>query len=187
MRRPDTTGQPWLRARNELHRRLVGDVLEIGPGVSPTLPTRGTWLGVERSRGRVKHLARRISAGGRGIQATAIAGRAEDLPVPDASVDVVVSTWVLCSVDDQAAALREIRRVLRPGGRFVFCEHVGAEPGTFVHAVQRLAAPISRAVDRGCDPSRQTRRTMESVGFRGTIADYRMSRWTTILVGTVDR
>lgn len=190
MRSP-APGPAWMRARSELHRRIIGDVLEIGPGSTPTLPARGTWIGIEPSPRRLKRLPRVLesaTAGRGGVRAEAVAGRAERLPVPDSSIDVVVSTWVLCSVDDQSIALREIRRVLRPAGRLVLCEHVGAEPGSLVNAVQRAVAPVSRVLDRGCDPSRQTRRTIESAGFRGSaIDDFRVSRWTTIVVGTADR
>jgi len=81
--------------------------------------------------------------------------KAEDMRdvVPDASVDFVVSTHVLCSVDDVRAVLAEIHRVLRPGGKFVFLEHVLADAerhGAAVAAVQRAVAPVFFVVGDGC-------------------------------------
>jgi SAM-dependent methyltransferase len=93
-------------------------------------------------------------AAGAGGMRQVIAGRAEAIPLPAASFDAVLSTAVLCSVDDLAEALAEIRRVLKPGGRLVFLEHVAAPPGSALLRMQRLIAPINRIVDRGCDPGR---------------------------------
>src|SRR5689334_12021755 len=98
--------------------RLGGDVLEIGPGtgvnlayLSPTV----RWIGVEPNGYLRERL--RAEAARRGLAAEVRAGTVERLPVPDRSVDAVISTLVLCSVPDPDAALREVRRVLRPGGR----------------------------------------------------------------------
>jgi ubiquinone/menaquinone biosynthesis C-methylase UbiE len=81
-------------------------------------------------------------------------------------VDAVLAATVLCSVRDQDAALAEIRRVLRPGGRFVFFEHVAAPRGTWTRLLQRATAPFSRVFDHGCDPSRETWRSLERARFR---------------------
>jgi ubiquinone/menaquinone biosynthesis C-methylase UbiE len=93
---------------------------------------------------------------------------AEEIPLPDASVDAVVSTTVLCSVADPARALGEIRRVLWEGGRFVFFEHVVAPPGTCSWRLQRALAPFSRRFDHGCDPGRDTVATISEAGFAAT-------------------
>ena len=86
---------------------------------------------------------------------------AEHIPLPDSSVDAVLATIVLCSVRDQDRALAEIVRVLRPGGRFVFFEHVAAARGTWTRRWQALTGPFSRAFDHGCDPTRETWRALE--------------------------
>lgn len=68
---------------------------------------------------------------------------------------------------DQEQAIAEVRRVLRPGGRFVFTEHVAAPGGTWRRRVERLVAPATRLLDCGCDPTRETWRVLEEAGFAG--------------------
>lgn len=183
----NASSSDWRRARAALINDLTGDVLEIGPGNSPTLPAHGTWVGIERSRRQHRRLSRTLAKRRTG-QARAVLGRAEELPLPASSIDIVVSCWVLCSVARQDDALREIQRVLRPGGRLVLCEHVGAPPGSVVHTLQRAVAPAARVLDRGCDPSRQTRKVIDDAGFvRCGITTFQVSMWTTIIVGIAER
>ncbi len=80
-------------------------------------------------------------------------------------MDAAVSTIALCSVRDQSKVLAEITRALRPGGRFVYFEHVAADRGTIRRQLERLVAPISRLVDHGCDPSRDTASAIARAGF----------------------
>jgi len=81
---------------------------------------------------------------------------AESLPFPDGSFDAVVATFVLCSVDDQSAALAEIARVLADGGRFHFLEHVRASDGTLLARAQDAVEVPHRIVGGGCRPNRRT-------------------------------
>jgi ubiquinone/menaquinone biosynthesis C-methylase UbiE len=100
------------------------------------------------------------------------------VPLPDGSVDAVLSTVVLCSVRDQERAVAEAVRVLRPGGRFVFFEHVAAPEGTWTRRLQGLSAPFSRLLDHGCDPTRQTWRTLERSGLRELdVVRLSLGRW----------
>jgi ubiquinone/menaquinone biosynthesis C-methylase UbiE len=145
---------------------LRGDVLEIGPGTGVNLAYLAPgvrWVGVEPNA----YLRERSSAEAaqRGIEARVLAGVAERLPVPDRSADAVVATLVLCSVADQDAALAEVRRVLRPGGRLVFLEHVGAPHGTPLRRLQRLVRPVWRMVGDGCHPDRDTVAAIGQAGF----------------------
>ena len=78
-----------------------------------------------------------------------------------------VGTYVLCSVTDPAAALAEVRRVLVPGGRVVFVDHVQAPPRTLKRFVQRVATPISKRVCHGCHWDRDTERALVEAGFVG--------------------
>jgi ubiquinone/menaquinone biosynthesis C-methylase UbiE len=88
---------------------------------------------------------------------------AEALPFPDGSFDTVVSTFVLCTVPDQEAALDEVRRVLRPGGRLLFIEHVRAA-GSMARWQDRLE-PLWRRLLGGCHPNRDTVAAIEEAGF----------------------
>ena len=83
----------------------------------------------------------------------------------DGDVDAAVCSTALCSVADPDGALAEILRVLRPGGRLVFFEHVAAPAGSGARLLQGLAAPLTRRFDRGCDPRRDTASTIERAGF----------------------
>lgn len=170
---------PWLLARGnrayerwmaERKRRLLGGlsgtVVEIGPGAGANLPyLRGDvrWIGVEPNPYARPYLER--AAQEAGVTHEVREGSAERLPVTDASADAVVGTLVLCSVADVGAALREIRRVLKPGGRFVFIEHVAAEPGTLRRRVQRWVRPLWRVIADGCHPDRETLAAIRAAGF----------------------
>lgn len=145
---------------------LDGDVLEIGPGTGVNLPyyPDGTrWTGLEPNPHM--HDYAREKAKAQGCSVELHTGSAEDIDLLDASVDAVVSTLVLCSVDDLPRALAEIRRVLRPGGRFVFLEHVAGPEGSARRRAQRLARPVWRPVADGCRPDRDTGAAIKRVGF----------------------
>lgn len=141
-------------------------VVEIGAGTglnAAFLPAGTRWIVVEpnvhfhdriRDAARVHELAVDIRD-----------GTAERLPVADGAADAVVSTLVLCSVDDVGAALAEARRVLRPGGRFVFVEHVAAPAGTLRRAAQRLVRRPWGWLADGCRPDQETGRLLEAAGF----------------------
>jgi SAM-dependent methyltransferase len=145
---------------------LAGTVLEIGPGGGNNLPFLQPgvrWIGVEPNRffhDRLRARGERLR-----IDVDVRAATAEALPAADHSVDAVVSSLVLCSVRDPAETLREVRRVLRPGGRFVFVEHVAAAHGTALRFAQRAVRPVWRALSDGCHPDRDTGQLIEAAGF----------------------
>ena len=140
-------------------------VAEIGAGTGLNaryLPRGARWVVVEPN----VHLHGRIRAAARahGLALDLSAGTADALPLADGAADAVVSTLVLCSVPDVGAALAEVRRVLRPGGRFVFVEHVAAEGG-WRRRLQRAVRGPWGAVADGCRPDRETGRMIEAAGF----------------------
>jgi SAM-dependent methyltransferase len=92
---------------------------------------------------------------------------AEDLPFEDATFDVVVSTLVLCGVDDQPRARRELRRVLRPGGQFLFIEHVRSGDNHLTRS-QDCMTGINRFVV-GCDCNRPTLDSIREAGLTVTV------------------
>lgn len=151
-------------------RALLGGlgpvVVEIGAGAGVNaayLPPGTTWRVAEPNV--YLHAPLRRAAELHGLALDLISGTAEALPLPDASADAVVSTLVLCSVADPALALAEARRVLRPGGRFVFVEHVAAPDGTRLRRAQSLFRVPWGLVADGCRPDRGTERLVRAAGF----------------------
>jgi ubiquinone/menaquinone biosynthesis C-methylase UbiE len=152
----------------EFVSRVRGRVLEIGAGDGENFGAFDPgveWIGLEPDEKRRAELATRAREWKHASEP--LDARAESIPLPDASVDAVVGTYVLCSVDDPAATLAEVRRVLVPGGRVIFVDHVIAPPGTLKRAVQRVATPISKRVCHGCHWDRDTERTLADAGFVG--------------------
>ncbi len=152
------------------HRSLVlkeatGRVLEIGAGTGGNLPFYGR--GVESLTmtepeipmlRRLEHKVRDQAPA-----ATVLRAPAEDLPFEDESFDVAVSTLVLCGVDDQPRALRELRRVLRPGGRLLFIEHVRSVDPKLARTQDRMNGFNRFMV--GCECNRPTLESIEAGGF----------------------
>ena len=152
--------------KRELFNSLSGAVLEIGPGTGANLdyyPQGIHWIGIEPNPAMHGYL--RDKAGQSGLTAELRLGHAEQLDVPDCSVDVVVSTLVLCSVGSLIGSLAEVRRVLKPGGRFIFIEHVAAPQGSTLRTVQNLVNPLWNVVADGCNLNRETWVEMERAGF----------------------
>ena len=154
----------------EWRRRLLsgvsGDVLEVGAGTGANLaqyPTAFSSLVLAEPDPFMRRRLER-TAGGR-PEVTVIDASVDALPHADASFDTVVSTLVLCSVGDPDRALREIRRVLRPGGRFLFLEHVAAE-SEGRRRWQRRLEPLWRRMFGGCHLTRETGTSIEAAGLR---------------------
>jgi len=155
----------WM---GERRRRLLagarGAVLEIGGGTGSNLPH---YRDVDRVAVAEPDSFMRKKLGQKLAEArvpveVSDAG-AEALPFPDGSFDTVVSTLVLCTVPDEASALDEVRRVLRPGGRLLFIEHVRAA-GSAARWQDRLE-PLWRRLLGGCHPNRDTVAAIEEAGF----------------------
>ena len=154
----------------ELKPRLLGDVpstvVELGPGAGANVryyPPGTRLIAVEPNVRMHGPLRRRAARAGVALDLRALAG--ERLDLPDASADLVVATLVLCTVRDPAAVLGEVRRVLRPGGRFVCIEHVVAPVGSRTRALQRALARPWRWAFEGCDLCRDTAAAIRAVGF----------------------
>lgn len=144
-----------------------GRVLEVGVGSGYNLAHYGP--AVERVVGfdpspRLVALARRRSAReGPPLELHVL--EAQRLPFPAASFDSIVMTWTLCSIPDARAALAELRRVLKPGGRLHFVEH-GLAPDAGVAAWQRRLTPLWKRVAGGCHLDRPMDALVRAGGFR---------------------
>lgn len=162
----------YERLKMDLLGSLQGEVLEIGPGSGVNLKyyqPSVRWTGIEPNvflHGRIRHRAARA-----GFPARLLSTSAEQLDLPDESVDAVVGTLVLCSVADPDAVLKEIVRVLKPGGRYVFIEHVAAPRGTGTRRLQEIVAPVMRRLPGGCSPNRETESAIERAGFRTVVRE----------------
>ena len=155
--------------RAELVKEVSGHVLDVGAGTGANLPYYRE--GVQRLvlAEPDPHMRTRLEKrlGACELNAEVADASLEELPFTDGTFDVVVSTLVLCSVPDLAPALAEIRRVLRPGGRFVFLEHVASgDPSRY--AWQRRLEPLWRLVAGNC---RLTRRTEQAILEAGLTLD----------------
>lgn len=151
-----------------------GVVLEIGPGTGVNfddLPDDITWIGLEPDDDALRRLRSRARTFSR--DSRVIEGVAEDIPLEDASVDTVLSTLVLCSVEDQARVLSEVKRVLRPGGRFAFFEHVAAPRGTVTRLVQRVSTLGRKRRPGECDPLRDTLDALRTSFDTVDVTEYR--------------
>ena len=142
-----------------------GDVLEIGGGTGSNLPYYGAGVTsltiTEPEPLMLKRLEKKVRD--RGAIVKVVRAPAEKLPFADDSFDTVVSTLVLCGVEDQSQALREIRRVLRPGGHLVFVEHVRSDDPKVAKMQDRMNG-LNRFV-AGCECNRQTLDAIEREGF----------------------
>ncbi|HEX5619725.1 MAG TPA: class I SAM-dependent methyltransferase [Solirubrobacteraceae bacterium] len=157
--------------RRRLLATAQGRVLEIGAGTGLNLPYYTDAVSELVLTEPEAPMARRLGkrAGDREI----VPARAEALPFPDASFDTVVSTLVLCTVEDPARALAEARRVLRPDGRLLFIEHVRAD-GALARWQDRLEGPW-RHVGNGCHANRDTLAALSANGF--AVSDVETATW----------
>ena len=90
---------------------------------------------------------------------------AEQIELPDASVDTVISSMVLCSVRDIDKAISEVARVLKPGGTYRFIEHIGAPHGTWLRNFQHFLGPVCHCLGDGCHPDRDIEINLRNSGF----------------------
>ena len=158
--------------RSSLLADARGQVLEIGGGTGTNLQYYDgldSLVVTEPEPAMLRRL--QDKARERLSQAEIVQAPAESLPFEDASFDTVVSTLVLCGVDDQLRALGEARRVLKPGGRLLFLEHVRAEDPRLARFQDRINW-LNRFVV-GCDCNRQTLGTIEATGFTVSQLEHR--------------
>ncbi|XP_062111568.1 uncharacterized protein LOC133823021 [Humulus lupulus] len=160
--------------KSELFANLRGKarrVLEIGIGTGPNLTYYAGDNGVQvfgvDPNGKMEKYAKASAiAAGLSVQNFKfIQAVGEALPLADASVDAVVGTLVLCSVEDVNLTLKEVKRVLKPGGLYLFVEHVAAKEGTSLRFVQSILNPLQQTVADGCHLTRETGKHISEAGF----------------------
>ena len=156
---------------------LPSTVVELGPGVGANLrylAPGSRLIAVEPNPAMHARLRERAARAQVELDIHAVVGERVDLP--DASVDAVISSLVLCSVADPAAVVAEVRRILRPGGGYAFVEHVAAPEHTWLRRLQRAVRRPWGWAFEGCSCERDLRAVIEAAGFdRTAISDYRAS------------
>jgi len=148
--------------------RARGEVLEIGIGSGLNLPFYSSEVehvyGVEPSLA-LQDMARRRQAAGR-AKVEFLSQSAEDpLPLPDQSIDTIVTTWTLCSIPNAPKALEQMKRVLKTRGRLLFIEH-GRSPDPGVVAWQDRLTPVWKRIGGGCHLNRKIDELIASAGFQ---------------------
>ena len=165
----DIATRPFRRDREQLIARATGRVLEIGIGTGANLPyytpAATEVVGLEPSRAMIAD-AEKLAGGLTGAtRFRFVVGGAEALPFPDQSFDTVIACLVFCTIPDTGASAREAFRVLKPGGQFLFFEHV-AHPSAGVRRWQDRLNPAWKKLACGCNLNRDTAATFRAAGFR---------------------
>lgn len=162
------SGEDADRQRRRVVPSATGRVLEVGMGPGLNLAHYDTsqvelvW-GLEPNSAMRSLADDRITASGLDVRWLDLPG--EEIPLDDASVDTVVLTYTLCTIADWERALGQMRRVLRPGGELLFCEH-GEAPDEAVRAWQRRVEPVWKRLAGGCHITRRIPDLIERGGFR---------------------
>lgn len=161
----------------EMRRELIagarGRVLELGAGTGLNLDLYPDSIGelvlTEPDPHMIRQLRQRVVEAPRSVEV--LEAPAEKLPFEDASFDTVIVTLVLCTVPDPAATLREVKRVLKPNGQFLFLEHVRSQEPGLARWQDRLEKPW-RFLGDGCHCNRDTVASIGAAGFEvGEVAD----------------
>lgn len=168
----------WLmRSRKQrVFANLPREIVELGPGVGANfryVPPGTRVIAIEPNPAMHARLRARAARHKIDLELRDVVG--EHLDLPDASVDVVVSSLVLCTVRDPARVLAEVQRVLRPGGRYAFAEHVGARDRPVLRRIQRLVRRPWAWVFEGCSCERDLSGVIASAGFASLdLEEYRI-------------
>ena len=159
--------EPVRRIRRQMVASAEGTVLEIGVGPGPNFafydPAKVTKVfALEPNSGMHEMAERQRRQTGLNVEYLDLPG--ERIPLPEASVDSVVSTFTLCTIPGVGEAIRGVRRVLKPGGRFIFFEH-GLAPDPTIVRWQRRTEPITRFLFEGCHVTRNIPSLITRAGF----------------------
>ena len=170
-----------LAQRQKIVPQASGLVLEVGMGTGLNLPIYDDKavdkvIGLDPSTASFKKAARRAVPLSFPVEYLGLSG--ETIPLPDASVDTVLLTYTLCSIADPVRALAEMRRVLKPDGRLLFCEH-GKAPAQRLYRLQRHITPIWKRLVGGCHLDRDIPNLLDKGGFRieEMGSDYILRSW----------
>jgi len=153
------------KVRREVLDSASGTVLEIGVGPGYNLPLYQNILmlyALEPSKELIEIARPRTTKSAFPVEF--LNAQAENIPLPDQCIDTIVSTWTLCSVNDPKKVLKEIVRVLRPQGKFIFVDH-GASPHASILLVQRAFTLVTKHFTGNCHQDRKIDKLVQEAGF----------------------
>jgi ubiquinone/menaquinone biosynthesis C-methylase UbiE len=153
--------------KRNLFKGLNGLLVEIGPGTGVNFnyfPSDIQWIGIEPNQ--AFHETLQMQALKAGINAKILTGDASNIPLPDNTADALICTLVLCSVKDPVKTIAELKRILKPGGRMIFIEHVAAPKRTGLRTAQNIFNPLNKLIADGCNCNRETWALIENAGFK---------------------
>ena len=177
-------GEEERALRREVVSGATGRVLELGVGVGTNwehLPAGIEYVGIDPDAYMLERAQKHAIEAGR--QMTLEPAMAEDLPFESGSFDTVLVTLTCCTVTDQSRALAEALRVLRPGGRLLFLEHVRPE-GRVRGRLMDAITPVWRRAGGGCQPNRRTLDAIRSSGFAVTELKETQLKGLPLVMGT---
>ena len=158
---------PIMKLREKVVPMAEGEILEIGMGSGVNIPLYDSdkvdlvW-GLEPSKGMREKARKQVDAAPFEIRWLDLPG--EEIPLADESVDTVLLTYTLCTIPDWMQALRQMRRVLKPGGKLLFCEH-GRAPDRRVENWQNRLTPVWKRLAGGCHLNRPIAELIQEAGF----------------------
>jgi ubiquinone/menaquinone biosynthesis C-methylase UbiE len=159
--------KPIKYQRSKVVPLAEGVVLEVGIGSGLNIPYYDSTkisaiIGLDPSE-ELNNMARKVAADN-GLEVDFILGSAEAIPLPDNHVDSVLVTYTLCTIPDALSASKEMRRVLKPDGKIIFCEH-GLAPDAGVAKWQARIDPYWEKIAGGCHLNRDIPQLIQSAGF----------------------
>jgi ubiquinone/menaquinone biosynthesis C-methylase UbiE len=159
--------KPIKYQRSKVVPMAEGVVLEVGIGSGLNIPYYDSTkisaiIGLDPSE-ELNNMARKVAADN-GLEVDFILGSAEAIPLPDNHVDSVLVTYTLCTIPDALSASKEMRRVLKPDGKMIFCEH-GLAPDAGVAKWQARIDPYWGKIAGGCHLNRDIPQLIQSAGF----------------------
>lgn len=169
------SSRPIMKQRAKVVPKADGVVLELGCGSGTNFAMYDAGkveklYALEPAPGMIVKAKRTAGELGIGKSIEFLETGAENIPLPDRSVDTAVITFVLCTIPDWAGALAETRRVLKPGGKILFTEH-GLAPDEGISKWQRRVEPVWKSIAGGCHLTRDTLGLLREGGFRSDDAE----------------
>jgi ubiquinone/menaquinone biosynthesis C-methylase UbiE len=169
------SSRPIMKQRAKVVPKADGVVLELGCGSGTNFAMYDAGkveklYALEPAPGMIVKAKRTAGELGIGKSIEFLETGAENIPLPDKSVDTAVITFVLCTIPDWAGALAETKRVLKPGGKILFTEH-GLAPDEGISKWQRRVEPVWKSIAGGCHLTRDTLGLLREGGFRSDDAE----------------